>query len=274
MKKQFPKVNLHTHTCYCDGKNTPEEIVLAALDAGMETIGFSGHSYLAHDPSWCMNAAEEARYRADILHLRERFGERIEILMGVEQDYYSPRSEQKWDYTIGSVHCIEKDGEYCALDMSRENFTEIVRTRFGGDYCRLARAYYELVANVADRTGCEIVGHFDLITKYNEDNALFDMNDPRYLRCALDALDVLLEKDVIFEINTGAISRGHRRTPYPSPVFLRRIAEKRGRITVNSDAHKKENLLFGFEDAIAIARVCGMGSVTLWTRNGWTDFPL
>ena len=37
--------DLHVHTNYCDGKNTPEEMVLAAIEKGMECIGFSVHSY-------------------------------------------------------------------------------------------------------------------------------------------------------------------------------------------------------------------------------------
>ena len=32
--------NYHTHTTYCDGKSTPEEIVLEAIRLGMDTIGF------------------------------------------------------------------------------------------------------------------------------------------------------------------------------------------------------------------------------------------
>ncbi len=35
--------NYHTHTTYCDGKNTPEEIVLCAIEKGFTSIGFSGH---------------------------------------------------------------------------------------------------------------------------------------------------------------------------------------------------------------------------------------
>ena len=36
--------NLHTHTTYCDGINTPEQIILTAIDKGFGAIGFSGHS--------------------------------------------------------------------------------------------------------------------------------------------------------------------------------------------------------------------------------------
>ena len=38
--------NLHTHTTFCDGKDTPEELVEAAIAKGFDSIGFSGHSYM------------------------------------------------------------------------------------------------------------------------------------------------------------------------------------------------------------------------------------
>ena len=37
------KQNLHTHTLYCDGKDSVEEMVRAAIDKGFTTLGFSGH---------------------------------------------------------------------------------------------------------------------------------------------------------------------------------------------------------------------------------------
>ncbi len=46
--------NFHTHTVFCDGKNTPEEIVLFAIESGFSAIGFSGHGYTAFDLRYCM----------------------------------------------------------------------------------------------------------------------------------------------------------------------------------------------------------------------------
>ena len=45
------KQNLHTHTTYTDGKNTPEEVVLEALARGFDSVGFSEHSYLSNSSS-------------------------------------------------------------------------------------------------------------------------------------------------------------------------------------------------------------------------------
>ena len=36
--------DIHVHTTYCDGKNSAEETVLAALEKNFVSIGFSGHS--------------------------------------------------------------------------------------------------------------------------------------------------------------------------------------------------------------------------------------
>ena len=45
--------------------------------------------------------------------------------------------------------------------------------------------------DVAEKTGCQIVGHFDLITKFNEGDKLFDTSHPRYVNAALGALERL-----------------------------------------------------------------------------------
>jgi predicted metal-dependent phosphoesterase TrpH len=46
--------DLHVHTTFSDGKNTPEEVVLSAIDMGFDAIGFSGHGYTDFDLTYCM----------------------------------------------------------------------------------------------------------------------------------------------------------------------------------------------------------------------------
>ena len=40
----IPLCNMHTHTVFCDGKNTVDEMVESAIKLGMKTLGFSGHA--------------------------------------------------------------------------------------------------------------------------------------------------------------------------------------------------------------------------------------
>ena len=37
--------NLHQHCTFCDGKDTPEEMIAYAIEKGFDSIGFSSHSY-------------------------------------------------------------------------------------------------------------------------------------------------------------------------------------------------------------------------------------
>ena len=56
--------NLHTHTTFCDGKDTPEELIEAAIAKGFDSIGFSGHSYMFYAPNHSMSIAGTEQYRA------------------------------------------------------------------------------------------------------------------------------------------------------------------------------------------------------------------
>ena len=261
--------SLHVHTAFCDGKNTPEEMVLGALAAGCTSLGFSGHSFLPFDDSWTMKLPDIPRYRAEILRLREQYAGRLEIFLGLEQDIFSPAPEVPYDYRIGSVHCVEKDGIYLSVDDSPERFREDTLRHYGGDFLAYAADYYRLEAQVVTRTGCEIAGHFDLFTKFKEGGRFFDESDRRYHSAALEALDALLERDVIFEVNTGAMARGYRTAPYPSPFLLRRIRERGGRITVASDSHSADTILYGYAAAFALARACGFRDCWILTADGF-----
>jgi len=253
--------NLHTHTAFCDGKATPEELVKKAIDLGMDTLGFSGHSYTPFDNGYTMSPTSTEQYARDVRRLQREYADRLHILLGVEQELFAPLVEGDFDYRIGSVHYVCENGEYCSVDDTFDLLESSVRSHFGGDWYRLTRTYYETVAYVADKTDCDIVGHFDLVAKFNERFPRFDERDPRYVGPAIDALDLLLERDVIFEVNTGAVARGYRRLPYPLPIFLHRIAEKRGRVTLSCDAHEADSLLYGFSDACAVLRASGISSV-------------
>lgn len=239
--------DLHVHTTFSDGRNTPEEMVQAAIAHGLETLGFSDHSYTAFDESWCMKKGDIPAYRACIGALKERYRGRIKILCGIEQDFYSEEPTEGYDYVIGSVHYIRAREEYIPVDESPEILLAAAEKHFGGDLYALIGEYYRTVARVVQKTGADIIGHFDLITKFNEGGALFDEADPRYIAASRAAADALLKTGKPFEINTGAISRGYRTTPYPSMALRDYIREKGGCFLLSSDSHAKESLCFQFE---------------------------
>lgn len=239
--------DLHVHTSFSDGKNTPEEVVLEAIARKMEVLGFSDHSYTAFDESWCMKKGDIPLYRACIARLRARYGGKIKILCGIEQDFYSEEPTEGYDYVIGSVHYLRTGGEYIPVDESPELLRAAAEKHFRGDLYALIEEYYRTLARVVEKTGADIIGHFDLISKFNEGGALFDEADPRYLAAAQKAADILLKTGRPFEINTGAISRGYRTSPYPSLALRDYIRQKGGSFVLSSDSHAKETLCFGFD---------------------------
>ena len=261
--------NLHVHTTFCDGKNTAEEMVLGAMAAGCGSLGFSGHTYLPFDDSWTMAADGIPAYRAEVLRLREKYREKIEIFLGLEQDYWSDAPEGPWDYRIGSVHCLGPERGHCSVDSSLEDVSKSIEKYFGGDALAFAEDYYRLTAQVAERTDCEIVGHLDLVTKFNEGGRLFDENSPRYRTAALSAVEALLKRDVIFEVNTGAMARGYRSVPYPAPLLLRAIRQGGGRICITGDSHSAGSLLYGYRQAADLAASCGFREVMVLTGEGF-----
>ena len=129
-----------------------------------------------------------------------------------------------------------------------------VEKLYGGDIYAFAEDYFRLVGDLWERTRCRIIGHFDLLTKFNEDGTLLDETHPRYLRAAGEALDRLLEAPVLFEINTGAISRGYRTEPYPAKDIRNYIRKHGGMMILSSDSHQKDTIAYRFRDYISEIR--------------------
>ena len=251
--------DFHTHTNFCDGKNSAEEMVLAAIDAGMPSIGITTHSYTDFDTSYCIPKERIDEYRAEIARLKETYRDRITVFCGIEQDLWGTEPTDGYDYVIGSVHYLWKGENWFSTDESVEALLHAQKTYYGGDGLAMAEEYFHSVAQIG-RLHPHIIGHFDLIAKCNRDGCLFDESDPRYLAAAYRAVDALLPLEIPFEINTGAISRGYRDVAYPAPVILSYIAKKGGRVILSSDAHSTSTLLYQFDKWEQYARDAGIRS--------------
>lgn len=263
--------NLHTHTLFGDGRNTAEEMVLGSLSSGCASLGFSEHSPLppaADSGGWSMAEKDVPAYRREVLRLREKYAGQLEIFLGLEQDMDSPPAQGQWDYLIGSVHSVWSGGTCLSVDCSAEDTARAIRQFFAGDPYAYAESYFSRVACVAEATGCQIAGHFDLLTKFNEGGRFFDEGHPRYRDAAVSALENLLRRDVIFEINTGAMSRGYRTVPYPAPFLLQAVRERGGRICITSDSHSADTVLFAFDQARELAKSCGFREAWVLSKEG------
>ena len=222
-------------------------MVNAAIEKGLKTIGICAHSYTFFDTSYCIKKEAVPRFLAELHYLRAAYSDRIHVLCGIEQDYYSEEPTDDFDYVIGSVHYLKCGGDYVPVDETAEILRGAVEKYFGGDIYALCEEYYRTVADVVNKTACDIIGHFDLVTKFLEKEPLFDTDHPRYVAAWKKAADELLKAGVPFEINTGAITRGYRTSPYPSKEIVTYIREHGGKLVLSSDAHSADAIAYGFD---------------------------
>ena len=112
------------------------------------------------------------------------------------------------------------------------------------------------MAQVYEKTGCQIIAHFDLLTKFNSDGDLFDTKHPRYLAAAETALEALLKTPAALEVNYGAIARGYTQQPYPETWVLERWLKAGKPVCFSSDCHNRNQLLFGYDDYKTLIAQC------------------
>lgn len=247
MKKLY---DFHIHSKYSDGENSLEGIVRLAILKKISIIGFTDHSYTFFDESYCMKKDDIAKYQEEISKLKEKYKERIKILCGIEQDYYSDESTENYDYVIGSVHYIKIGNDYIPIDDPSPSIKETANKYFDGDVYKVIEKYYECVADIINKTNCDFIGHFDIIAQRNSNNVFFDESDERYRKIWQPVVDKLIKLNKPFEINTRPILKKIKKEPCPSNAIRKYIKENGGKFILCSDTHNKKDLCYHFQDYI------------------------
>jgi histidinol-phosphatase (PHP family) len=268
--------NLHTHSEWDDGVNTLEEMALAASAAGLTSLGFSIHTPMPYEDGWGWTIAPERLpdYIAEVRRLKDELKGRISIYCGAEWEILSQVSLDAFEYVIGSIHHISCNGTDYTVDAAASATRRCLTEAFAGDSDVAAEAYFSQYEALAKVAKVDIVGHFDLLTKFDETEHFYNADSPRFRAAALGAMDALVAADKIFEINTGAISRGYRTLPYPSRALLLELARRKAKVTVSADAHAASDVAFGFAEAEALAIDCGFTEVWQFDGRGFVPIPI
>ena len=278
--------NLHAHGQFDDGKSTLEEMLLASKAAGLKSIGFSVHSPLPYGSVWACPHARLTEYIAEVRRLQEKYAGSMEVFLGIEWDVLSQDIDlSPFDYAIGSVHHLpmamnlpdncppelaaQFAVDYPSVDESGDATARCLKGHFDGNTDAYAIAYFAEVKRVTEQPKAQIVGHFDLLTKFDEERRFFTPPTKAYMDAALDAMETLVGAGKIFEVNTGAISRGYRSEPYPSRELLCALRELGGKVTISADTHHVSSVACAFEQAERINRECGFAEIWRLVRvNG------
>lgn len=262
--------NLHTHTTFSDGKNSPEEMILRAKELSFTSLGFSDHSEKMMPCTFYPSKENVEEYRKAISELSCKYQGEIDIFCGIEQDSMMEIDPSLFDYTIGSVHYISVCDEMIPIDLFPEDQLSFIEKHGRGEKMELARRYYDRVVTFAQKGEYDILGHFDLVNKFS----FFDENDPVYQDLATQALEEALSCVPYIEVNTGAISRGYRTTPYPASFLLPVMKKRNAKIVISSDAHFAAGLDCFFDQTVEILKENGFTTYFQKTRDGFEEIPL
>ena len=277
--------NLHTHSRFCDGKGEPEEYILAAIEKGFQTLGFSSHAPVSFPNNFAIRNDDELRnYCMTIRNLKEKYQDRLAVYLALEMDYIEGYNndfkyvKEKFglDYTIGSVHLVRNAGQekLWFIDGARtETYDEGLAQIFDGDVKKAVTVYYEQVSMMLTDSRPDILGHFDEIKMHNNDR-YFKEDEPWYRDLIMDLLGLILKTGVIPEVNTRGIYKKRSRDLYPGVWILKEMKKMNIPVTLSADAHHPSEIDGYYAETIDILKDIGYRSVVSFKNGDWTEILL
>lgn len=254
----------HVHTEFSDDSIYPiGQVIRDAINMHMDEICITDHVDYGIKDDW--DCGREIRYRngepfanvdyprymAAIKDLRRRYGDKITIKTGLEfgmQMHTIPQFETlfhrfPFDFIILSVHQVE-DKEFWTQDFQRGRTQQEYNERYYEEMLNLVKAYKNY----------SVLGHMDLITRYDKAGIYpFEKIKP----LAEEILKIVIADGKGIELNTSYHRYGLNDTT-PSVQLLKLYRDLGGSIiTIGSDSHKPEHLGTYIEDAKILLKNLG-----------------
>ncbi len=260
ISRSTDRYNFHSHTQFCDGRNTMAEFAAAAAAAGMEHYGFTPQSPIPVESPCNMPAIQVPEYLAEVARLRSLYAGRLNLYAGMEVDYLG----DDWgpahpyfaglglDYTIGSVHFLPGNDGMVDIDGNPQSFARKLDAHFGGDLRHVVELYYSRIEDMVRAGGFDILGHYDKVG-LNASACCPGIEDERWYVDLTDRVTgAIIDSGVAVEINTKAFHQAGRFSP--DRRHWKRLADAGVTILVNSDAHFTELIDVHRAEALDILR--------------------
>jgi len=264
------RFDMHVHSNVSgDSSARMADVVGAAIDKGLDGLCFTDHCDLMNCEvpgkkevhcytNWARSYSEIARVRAS-------FGDRIELLHGMElaeiaQD--PERAEQcanapELDFLLGSVHAVTGYKDFYYLDYPDLHF------------CRnLVDLYLDENIRLAELNIMDAVAHVSYYNRYMSQHGFWvDVMD--YEEKLRHLFEILARNGKGIEINTS----GLRRNPGPNRAIpelpvLKLFRECGGEVvTTGSDAHTAKHVGSHLGEAQELLRAAGFGYMTVFRKR-------
>ena len=240
--------NYHTHTARCcHAIGTEREYVENAIARGLKIFGFSDHTpqYFPGDyySYMRMRPYELPEYCADVRHLQREFRDQIQILLGMEVEYYpacwsqlqSRLRDAGVDYMILGQHWLgnEENEDPCLCPTADEQ--------------RLRR-YCCQVMEALETGKFTYFAHPDVLN--------FTGDRDIYRKLMREVIRTAKQTDTPLEINFVGIRSGRH---YPSETLFELVAEEDCPVVFGLDAHAPEHVLDSESEEKALEMVHRLG---------------
>lgn len=243
------RIDLHNHTYLCNhAEGEIEEYVLKAIELGIDIYGFSEHAPMKNfEDGYRLLVKDQIFYQNSILALKEKYKNKIDILLGYEVDYIEGDYlldeiiKAPVDYLIGSVHYLDQWG------FDNPEFIGEYEKR---DIDKIWEEYFKAMQSMARTSSFDIVGHFDLMKVFNF------LPKKSMKELCFEVLKEIKKANMVLEIN----SAGFRKAPleqYPSCEILELAFDLDIPITFGSDAHKVDQIGLFYNEVTLLASQVG-----------------
>jgi len=234
-------IDLHNHTPLCNhASGEPYEYIDQAIKNNILVYGFSDHAPMEFDKKYRMDFSDMKTYENEILSLKEKYKNKIKILLGYEVDFTPIKYLDKRvlnanvDYLIGSVHFLDNWG------FDNPEFIKEWQKR---DVDDVYKEYFSYIEKMANSRLFQIVGHIDLIKVFNY-KPKKNIKD-----IAKNAIKAIKNANMAVEINTAGLRKPVKEI-YPSDELLEMILEENIDLTLGSDAHSPEQVGFMLKETL------------------------
>ena len=246
--------DLHVHTEFsCDSEAKMEQYIEQACNKNMQVICFTDHVDL-NPNDYGFNYYVPERFFTNFQQIKEKYNNQIKMYAGIEfgePHLYAERLKElsgyAYDFIIGSIHWI---GDMFPCQKVREQYS-------AKEFYTL---YWEEVLNTVKQGGFDCLGHIDFPKRY--------YGEIYYSEAKMkEIFERLLEKDMVIEMNTSSLRKGHKET-MPGKELLELYKERGGRyVTIGSDAHEAKDIGADNHVAKSLMRECGLLEVVYVQRK-------
>ena len=234
----------HVHSNFSfDSEENPENIVSTAIHLGMSQICITDHQ----DYNWPIPTESPQidiqKYSSTIQALQKKYSSKIQLIKGIEIGLAIDNVKENSDFinnghfefVIGSCHIVDNMDPY---------YSDFWNNRKDRDAFEL---YFKtLLSNLKLFNNIDSLGHLDYVVRYSPNrDANYSVLD--YQDMIDEILKLIIDKNIKLEINTSNLAKGFD-FANPHTDIIERYSQLGGQyITVGSDAHKANQIGYGFD---------------------------